>query len=201
MMQLILSPTSPYARKVYVFLREKGLDCERVIDLPNTPESQVASYNPLGKVPILRLDDGTCLYDSRVMIQYLEAAHPQPALLPTQPLQRALALRWEALADGMIDAAVAVVLESRREQGKQDAAWMERQTGKIQRALAVAEQGLISREWCMEVYGLADIALVCALAYLDLRLSTQFPWRQTGPNLQRVYQRLHERPAFIDSQP
>ena len=108
-MQLIMSPTSPYARKALIVLREKMLPCEVVMDPPWNAGSGVPQMNPLGKIPVLRLDDGTVLYDSSVIVQYAELICPQPAVLPAEPLQRVQALRWEALADGMIDAAVALV--------------------------------------------------------------------------------------------
>lgn len=199
-MQLIMSPTSPYARKVRIALREKDLPFEPVVDIPWNDDTHVPDFNPLGKIPVLRLDDGSMLYDSRVIVQYLEQIRPAPALLPADAAARIAVLRWEALADGLVDAAVAVFLERKRPAAMQDNAWIARQQGKIARALAAMERDLAGRRWCVEDgFSLADIAVGCALGYLDLRLPQ--PWREAHPALAALCARLDERPAFAETVP
>lgn len=196
-MQLIMSPTSPYARKVRVVLLEKSLPFESVVDIPWNPDTQVPDFNPLGKVPVLHLQDGTVLYDSRVIVQFLEQQHPQPALLP-QGMARIRALRIEALADGIIDAAVAIFLERKRTPAMQDAAWIARQEHKVGRGLLAAESELSLHGWCVDGgFGLADIALGCALGYIDLRLGLS--WREAHPRVANLLERLNQRPAFAET--
>ncbi|MEK8090243.1 glutathione S-transferase N-terminal domain-containing protein [Thermithiobacillus plumbiphilus] len=198
-MQLIMSLTSPYARKVRVVLLEKALPFEGVVDIPWNPDTQVPDFNPLGKVPVLHLQDGTMLYDSRVIVQFLEQYHPEPALLP-QGMSRVHALRVEALADGIIDASVAIFLERKRPPAMQDAAWINRQAQKIERGLLAAEGELAMHAWCVDgCFGLADIALGCMLEYLDLRLD--LPWRDQHPRLANLLERLNQRPAFAETAP
>src|SRR5262249_60740692 len=117
-MKLIASLTSPYARKVRIALAEKKIEYELVEAAPFAPDTAVPSYNPLGKVPVLVLDDGTNLFDSRVIVEYLDTVSPVSRLIPEPSRQRIAVKRWEALADGICDAAVAGVVEGRRP-GKQ----------------------------------------------------------------------------------
>ncbi len=200
-MKLIASLTSPYARKVRVVLAEKHIDCDLQIDIPWNEETQVPDYNPLGKIPVLLLDDGTAVYDSRVIAEYLEHASPVHNVLPKDARSRISARRWEALADGICDAAATIFLEKKRPSAQQSPEWIARQQLKIDRGLAAAARDLGERAWCVaDSYSLADIALGCALGYLDLRFSS-INWRDTYPNLAGLMQRLNERPAFVDTSP
>jgi glutathione S-transferase len=200
-MRLIGSPTSPYTRKVRIVLAEKRIECEFVIDNPFADETRVGDFNPLGKVPVLIIDDGSPIFDSRVIVEHLDGMSPVGRLIPEPSRQRVLVRRWEALVDGMLDAAVSVVLERRRTKGKQSAAWIDRQLDKVRRGLAHADQALGDRAWCWnEGFSLADIALGCALGYLDLRFP-ELDWRAGGANLARHAEKLNRRPSFEASAP
>src|SRR5450755_3031320 len=135
-MKLYTAVTSPYARKVRVVLTEKKIECEYVDDNPWVAETAVPQFNPLGKIPVLVLDDGTALYDSRVIVEYLDTVSPVSRLIPEPSRQRIAVKRWEALADGICDAAVAIVRETKRPSRQQDAASLTRQRQKIDRGLA-----------------------------------------------------------------
>ncbi len=200
-MKLIASPTSPYVRKVRIALAEKKIDCELVNDSPWGATTGVTAHNPLGKVPVLLLDDGTSLYDSRVIVEYLDTVSPVSRLIPEPSRQRIAVKRWEALADGICDAAVAIVLESRRPHGQQSQEWIERQRAKIERGVKELANELDDKPWCNgEAYTLADIAAGCALAYLDLR-HPGIGWRSEYPNLQKLADKLSKRQSFQDSAP
>ncbi len=129
-MKLIAAPASPYSRKVRIVLAEKRIDYEMIVDSPLDPATRVPEFNPLGKIPVLVLDDDTTLFDSRVIVEYLDNASPVGRLIPDDTRQRIQVRRWEALADGCTDAAIAVVMEKRRPAGQQSAEWIARQAGK-----------------------------------------------------------------------
>ena len=200
-MRLIASLTSPYARKVRVTLAEKKIECELVKDNPWAPDTQTAGVNPLGKVPVLVLDDGTTVFDSRVIVEYLDGISPVGRLLPEASRRRVLIKRWEALADGVLDAGVAVFLERKRPGVRQDAAWIERQLGKVSAGLAAMSEDLGERAWCGgDAFGLADIAVGCTLFWLDFRHPT-IDWRTQHPNLARLADKLATRQSFRDTVP
>lgn len=200
-MKLIASLSSPYARKVRIVLAEKKIDCPVEVDIPWNADSRVADYNPLGKVPVLELDDGMPLYDSRVIVEYLDNVSPVSRLLPEGNRQLILTRRWEALADGIIDAAAAIVIEQRRPAAQQSADWIARQRSKIDRGLAALSQDLGERAWCHgDAYSLADIAVGCCLGYLDFRFPA-IDWHQQYPNLDALQQKLEARPSFVDTRP
>ncbi len=200
-MKLIASLTSPYARKVRVVIAEKHIECELQIDVPWDADTHVPDYNPLGKIPVLVLDDGTALYDSRVIVEYLDFASPVHNLLPKDARGRIAAKRWEALADGVTDAAATLHLEKKRPDAQQSPSWIERQEQKITRGLAAVAKDLGENAWCMaDNYSLADIAVGCMLGYLDLRFAAM-PWRETHPNLARLATRLNERTSFKATMP
>jgi len=199
--KLIASLTSPYARKVRIALAEKKIDCELVNDSPWEATTGVTAHNPLGKVPVLLLDDGTSLYDSRVIVEYLDTVSPVSRLIPEPSRQRIAVKRWEALADGICDAAAAIVLERRRPAIQQSTEWIDRQRGKIERSVKELASELDDKPWCNgEAYTLADIAAGCALAYLDLR-HPDVGWRSGYPNLLKLADKLAKRPSFQDSAP
>jgi glutathione S-transferase len=167
-MKLWTSSTSPYARKVRIVLREKRIACEE--QSPVQIGLDLSQKNPLAKVPTLELDDGTMLFDSVVIVEYLEALQPSPRLIPELPRERALGRRWEALAEGIADAVVLAMLEGRRTPERRDPAVVERQHGKVRAALSqietflAAHAGLFSDE-----FSLADAAVLSALGYVELR--------------------------------
>lgn len=200
-MKLIGTPTSPYTRKARIVLAEKRIEYEFAIDSPNDAGTRVASFNPLGKVPVLIIDDDTTVFDSRVIVEYLDNASPVTKLIPEDTRHRIQVRRWEALADGCTDATVAVVTEKRRPANLQSADWMAHQQGKIDRALNVMSDELGARNWCTgEFFNLSDIAVGCCLGFLDLRLP-QLNWRKTYPNLARLSDKLAQRASFKDTAP
>lgn len=199
-MKLVASLTSPYARKARVMLAEKGIAFELVQENAWNADTTVPRYNPLNKVPVLVLDDGTCLYDSRVIVAFLDGL-AAPELVPVAGLERALAGRAEALADGITDAAVAIVLERRRDASRQDTAWVERQWAKIEAGTAALAAELGDRPWLRgPAMTHADLAAGCALLYLEFRLP-DFRWRERFPNLDAYTSRLAGRPSFASTRP
>jgi len=200
-MKLIASLTSPYARKVRIVLAEKKIECDLVEESPWSAETSVQQYNPLGKVPVLVLDDGSPLFDSRVIVQYLDTVSPVSRLIPEAGRQRIAVKRWEALADGICDAASAIVIERRRPAKQQSREWIDRQGGKVELALKELASDLGERGWCNgEAYSLADIATGCALGYLDLR-HPDVDWRSAYPNLVKLAEKLAKRPSFAETLP
>jgi len=200
-MKLIAALASPYSRKVRIVLAEKKIEYEFIIENPGDPATRVPEYNPLGKIPVLILDDNTTLFDSRVIVEYLDHASPVGRLIPDDTRARIQTRRWEALADGCTDAANAVVVEKRRAAEKQSAEWIARQQGKIDRALKAMSEDLGNRNWCSgDHYSLADIAVGCALGYLDMRLP-DIQWRRDYQNLEKLAEKLNKRPSFVDSAP
>ena len=200
-MKLLATPTSPYARKVRVVLAEKKIEYVLVEESPGAPGNTVSAFNPLGKIPVLVLDDGYAVYDSRVIVEYLDAVSPVTRLIPEPSRQRVAVRRWEALADGICDAASAIAREQRRTARQQNREWIERQAGKIALGVAELARELGERPWCSgETYSLADIATGCALGYLDLR-QPDLTWRIDYPNLARLADKLAKRPSFAETSP
>jgi glutathione S-transferase len=200
-LKLLYAPTSPYARKVRIALAEKKIECQFVEASPWTPDTVVPQFNPLGKIPVLMLDDDTPLYDSRVIVEYLDNVSPVSRLIPEPARQRIVVRRWEALADGMCDAAVAIVLERKRPAKQQSPEFVERQQAKIVAGLAEMARELGDKGWCNgEAYSLADIATGVMLGYLDLR-HPEVDWRGEYPNLARHAEKLGRRASFADTVP
>lgn len=200
-MKLYTSPTSPYARKVRVVLTEKKIECEFVDQDSWSADTMIPQFNPLGKIPVLVLDDGTELYDSRVIVEYLDTVSPVSRLIPEPSRQRIAVRRWEALADGICDAAIIVVREQKRPARQQSKEWIERHIQQIHRGVQDMAKELDDRAWCSgEQYSLADIATGCALAYLDLR-HPAVDWRTAFPNLVRLADKLAKRPSFAETAP
>lgn len=200
-MKLLTSPTSPYARKVRIVLLEKKIDCPLQEDSPWDATSEVPEHNPLGKVPVLVLDDGSSLFDSRVIVEYLDNISPVSKLLPQENRSLIATRRWEALADGICDAAVAAVMEKRRPIAQQSEQFIARQKEKIERGLAAMSVDLDERLWCNgETYSLADISVGTCLGYLDFRYP-EIEWKERYPNLEALQQKLEMRPSFIETQP
>jgi glutathione S-transferase len=200
-MKLIGTPTSPYTRKARVVLAEKRIDYEFVIDVPYDAQTRVPALNPLGKVPVLVLDDETTIFDSRVIVEYLDHASPVARLIPEDTRHRIQVRRWEALADGCTDATVAIAVERRRPEAMQSRDYIARQQMKVDRALQAMSDELASKSWCSgEFFNLSDIATGCCLGFLDLRLP-DLPWRKTYPNLARFAEKLAQRPSLRDTVP
>jgi glutathione S-transferase len=201
-MKLIGSLTSPFVRKVRIVATEKRIDYDFEVDVPWLPETKVPQFNPLGKVPVWVLDDGKTLFDSRVIAEYLDSTSPVGHLIPKDARSRIAVKRWEALADGCIDAAALVFVERKRPTGQQGQEWIDRQLGKVWAAVNAMNNELGKHEWCVgEFLSLADIAVGCALGYLDFRFKDEIDWRPKHANLAELYDRLMLRPAFKETAP
>jgi glutathione S-transferase len=199
-MKLVGSLTSPFVRKVRIVLSEKRIVYDFDVDIPWESDTRVAEYNPLGKVPILIMGDGTTLYDSRVIVDYLDSANPVSRLMPEFNRERSMVKRWEALADGISDAATTIFWERKRPESLQSTEWISRQQKKAMLGLEVAARDLGDKKWCEgNVYTLADIALGCTLGYLSFRFP-EMKWRMF-PNLVRLVDALEEKPSFIETAP
>src|SRR5204863_9658488 len=147
-MKLLASLASPYTRKVRIVLAEKKIECELELVDVNPAENPVNAHNPLGKVPALVLDDGSALYDSRVIVEFLDARSPINRLIPDETRERVAVRRWEALADGVLDAGLLVRYESLRDKKERSKAWTDKQVARMHRAVAAIAKDLDSRSWC-----------------------------------------------------
>jgi glutathione S-transferase len=185
-LRLIGSLTSPYVRKVRIVMAEKRIDCQLELEDVWSADSTIQQANPLGKVPCLIMEDGGAVFDSRVIVEYLDTMTPIAKLIPANGRERVEVRTWEALADGILDAAILVRLEqTQRLPGQQSAKWIDRQMGKVHAGVAAMASGLADG---------------CALGYLDFRFP-QIDWRGAHPNLERLYDKLAARPSFADTKP
>lgn len=200
-MKLFASLTSPYARKIRVALAEKGLPFELVVDSPWESNTRIPEINPLGKVPALITDDGECFYDSPVIASLIETFNAEPRLIPADPLEAVRVRQLEALADGIADAIVTIVIESRRPEAQRSAAVVERQTQKMLRGLDRLEQLATGHSWLHgNLMSLGDIATAVMLAFLELRLP-HIDWREGRPALTALAERMFARQSFRDTIP
>ena len=202
-MKLIGSHTSPYVRKVRIVMAEKKLDYQ------HEPEDvwandRVDKSNPLGKVPCLVLSGGEAIFDSRVIVEYLDTRSPVSRLIPEGSRERIEVRTWEALADGILDAAILARLEQTwpgRTAEQRSQAWVDRQLHKVNVSVAAISTGLADKPWCSGIHlSLADIAVGCALGYLDFRFP-QIDWRARHPNLAKLADKLAARQSFIETLP
>jgi glutathione S-transferase len=200
-MKLIGSLTSPYVRKARVVLAEKKIEYDFELDSPWNADSGVPNLNPLGKIPVLVLDDETVLFDSRVIVEYLDNVTPNNKLMPVPNRERILVKRWEALADGICDAAATAFLEAKRPAKQQDKTWIERQRSKIAASLEFMAEELGDNAHCMGThFSLADAAVGSALGYLVFRFA-DINWQEAHPNLAKLYDKLMQRPSFAETVP
>ncbi|WAW11015.1 glutathione S-transferase N-terminal domain-containing protein [Oxalobacter vibrioformis] len=201
-MKLIGTTTSPYVRKVRVVLNEKKIDYVFLLEDLSASDSTLSEFNPLGKVPCLVMEDGKILYDSSVIVEYLDTITPVGKLFPPGGRARADVKCWEALADGVMDAAVLARLEeTKRPKEQQSAAWVQHQLGKVHSGLKAMSQQLGEKNWCHDnTYSLADIAVGCALGWLSFRFD-QIDWQSDYENLVRLFERLSERASFQETIP
>lgn len=200
-MKLIGSPTSPFARKVRIVLAEKKIEYEFVIDSPWAEGTKVPTLNPLGKVPVLLLDDNTPLFDSRVIVEYIDNVTPNNKLFPAPNRERTEVKRWEALADGICEAAATAFMEAKRPKGQKSADWIARQNDKITRGLEFMAEELGEQPFCMGThFSMADIAVGTSLGYLSFRFP-ELNWQESHPNLDKLLTKLMQRPSFADTVP
>ncbi|MFM9879367.1 MAG: glutathione S-transferase family protein [Burkholderiaceae bacterium] len=203
-MKLLGSTASPYVRKVRIVMAEKKLDYQLVLENVWAAGTVINEANPLGKVPCLIMEGGEALFDSRVIVEYLDTLSPVGKLIPGVGRERAEVKTWEALADGLLDAAILARLEATwdgRTKGQRSQAWIERQMGKIDQVLAAMARGLGEKPFCAGIHlSLADVAVGCALGYLDFRFP-QIAWRDSHANLAKLMEKLQQRQSFVDTQP
>ncbi len=202
-MKLIGSLTSPYVRKVRVVMAEKKLDCQ--LDLEDVwGNDNIVKSNPLGKVPCLVLDGGEAVFDSRVIVEYLDTLSPVGKLIPPSGRERTEVRTWEALADGLLDAAILARLEATwngRSAEQRSQAWIDRQMRSVHNALKAMSLGLGDKPFCAGNHlSLADVAVGVALGYLDFRFA-HIDWRGAHPNLHKLYDKLAVRQSFVDTAP
>ena len=203
-MKLLGSTSSPYVRKVRIVMAEKKLEYDFSVEDVWAKGSGIAEFNPLGKVPCLITEGGEALFDSRVIVEYLDTLSPVGKLIAAVGRERAEIKTWEALADGVLDAAISARLEAHwegRSAAQRSQAWIEHQLQKVRVALQAISKGLGDRAFCSGIHlSLADIAVGCALGYLDFRFA-HIDWRTAHPNLDKLYARLSERQSFKDTTP
>jgi glutathione S-transferase len=201
-MKLIGSLASPFVRKVRVVLAEKKLDCDLILENVWAPETTIQESNPLGKVPCLVMEDGSFMFDSRVIVEYLDTLTPVGKLIPANGRGRAEIKCWEALADGVLDAAILIRLErTQRPAELQSEAWIARQMDKVNAGLKAMASGLGEAPFCSGNHlTLADISVVCALGWLSFRFP-EIDWRGEYPNLLKLFDKMSERASFKDSLP
>ena len=203
-MKLIGAITSPYVRKVRIVMAEKKLDYQFVQEDVWSADTLISASNPLGKVPCLIMEGAEAVFDSRVIVEYLDTLSPVGKLIPTSGRERAEVKTWEALADGILDAAILARLEATwagREDGQRSQAWIDRQMGKITVSLQAMSRGLGDKAFCSGVhFSLSDVAVGCALGYLDFRFPA-INWRADHPNLDKLQAKLALRQSFADTLP
>jgi len=202
-LRLIGSLSSPYVRKVRIVMAEKRIECQLELEDVWSAGTTIGNSNPLGKVPCLIMEDGGAVFDSRVIVEYLDTISPVSRLIPSEGRQRVEVRTWEALADGVLDAAIAARLEAnwapRGEARSQ--AWIDRNMSRVTASLKAMSRGLGEKPWCTGLHmSLADIAVGCALFYLDFRFS-HIDWRGDHTNLARLADKLAARKSFVDTVP
>jgi glutathione S-transferase len=204
LMKLLGSTSSPYVRKVRVVMAEKKLDYALILEDVWAADTTIAEANPLGKVPCLVMEGAEALFDSRVIVEYLDTLSPVGKLIPPVGRERAEIKTWEALADGLMDAAILARLEATwggRTKAQRSQAWIDRQMLKIQGVLQAMGRGLADKPFCAGIHlTLADVAVGCALGYLDFRFP-QIDWRADHANLAKLFEKLMQRPSFADTVP
>lgn len=201
-MKLLYSVPSPFARKVLVLAHETGvIDQINTVDCaltPIAPDAKVVKENPVGKIPTLLLEDGTSLFDSRVICEYLDGLHEGPKMFPTEGITRWKTLTLQALADGILDAAILVRYETfLRPESYRWPEWIEGQMLKVYRSLDQLESDVGSLK---DSINMGKIGVGCALGYLDFRFSNE-NWRARCPKLAGWYSEFEARPSMQATQP
>ena len=204
MLKLIGATTSPYVRKVRIVMAEKKLDYAFVQENVWAADTTISHANPLGKVPCLIMEAGEALFDSRVIVEYLDILSPVGRLIPASGRERAEVKTWEALADGLLDASILARLEATwagRTDEQRSQVWIDRQLGKVHDSLKAMSTGLGDKPFCSGIHlTLSDIAVGSALGYLDFRFP-EINWRDAHPNLAKLQEKLMQKQSFIDTIP
>jgi glutathione S-transferase len=189
-MKLIGSSASPYVRKVRIVMAEKKLDYRFIEENVWADDTTIATSNPLGKVPCLVMEGGEAVFDSRVIVEYLDTLSPVGRLIPTQGRERAEVKTWELEA----------TWKDRRD-GERSQAWIDRQLGKVDAGIKAMAQGLAEKPYCSGIHlSLSDVAVGCALGWIEFRFP-EIAWRAEHPNLGRLLDKLMQRPSFAETQP
>lgn len=203
-MKLIGSIASPYVRKVRIVMAEKKLDYQFITEDVWAATTHITESNPLGKVPCLVMEGGEAVFDSRVIVEYLDTLSPVGKLIPTQGRERAEVKTWEALGDGLADAGLLARMESiwpLRTEEQRSQAWIDRQLGKVNAAIKAIARGLGDKPYCSGIHlSLSDISVGCALGWLEFRYP-QIAWRGEYPNVAKLMDKLNQRQSFIDTAP
>ncbi len=201
-MKLIGSLASPYVRKVRVVMLEKRIEYDFALENVWAADTTIQESNPLGKVPCLVMEDGGAMFDSRVIVEYLDTLTPVGKLIPPNGRERAEVKCWEALADGVCDAAMLLRLEhTLRPAEQRTQSWIDRQTAKVNAGLKAMSVGLKDTAFCAgNQYTLADVAVGCTLDWLTFRFP-EISWRAEYPNLEKLMEKLAERPSFKETLP
>ena len=200
-MKLYASPGSSFARKIRVMLIEKNVSHEvRMLNLWEPNDLQ--TINPIGKVPALKLDDGRVLINSPLIADYVDGKYPTPRFIPADPDGRLEVRRWEAVADGMMEAVGATLYETRfHDEATRSEPWLARQRGKIDAGLAALDGLLGKRPWLVgDSMTLADLAISCHLGFIALRVSHLFP-QDRYPNLARLWKTMEGRESMKKTTP
>ena len=204
MLKLIGATTSPYVRKVRIVMAEKKLEYTFVEENVWAVDTTITHSNPLGKVPCLILDAGEALFDSRVIVEYLDILSPVGKMIPASGRERAEVKTWEALADGLLDASILARLEATwagRTEEQRSLKWIDRQLAKVGDSLKAMSVGLGDKPFCSGIHmSLADIAVGSALGYLDFRFP-EIQWRVNYPNLAKLQEKLMQKQSFMDTIP
>ncbi|MFM9968483.1 MAG: glutathione S-transferase N-terminal domain-containing protein [Burkholderiales bacterium] len=200
-MKLIGNDASPFARKVRIVLAEKKIEYEYETNDPWGDKSAIWGKNPLAQVPVLLLEDDTPIFDSRVIVEFLDNASPRGKLIPSDNRERIEVRRWEALADGVLDAGVLVRRERARPDAQRSDEWIERQMKKVDIGIKTMAHDLAENAWCAgNGFTLADIAVGVCLGWLTFRFP-EIKWRESQPGLAKLMTKLEERQSFADTVP
>lgn len=198
-MKLYGSPASPYVRKARVLIHEKKLKCDFVPEDPWPDDSKIPTRNPLGKVPALEIEPNNYLFESPLVVHYLDHVDGK-SLTPKDPAGYWQAQWWQALAQGILDAAVARVLETRRPPDKQMPEKMAREEARIHRAVRVGETRFRGGTHLVgNTLTIADLMLAVALQYVDFRYPHD--WRSDAPKLAEWHKGIVARKSFRDTLP
>ena len=201
MLKLISATPSPYARKVRIALAEKGIPFELQTEVPWHAATATPQFNPLEKLPVLILEDGSAVYESHYILEWIEAKYPDPPLLPADIDDRLLARRFEVLCDGTCDAFVLMFFEQMREPSRQSPEWIARQRRKVEGGLRETARLIGDRTYAVgDSFTLGDIAAGTLVGYLSVRYPA-LPWRDLYPGLAAYSDRIETRPSFRDTVP
>lgn len=201
MYRVISATPSPYARKVRVTLAEKGIPFELLTEVPWNSDTATPRHNPLEKLPVLIVDEATSVYESRYILEWIEAKHPEPALMPRHVDDVLAVKRLEVLGDGVCDACVLIFWERARAPERRSPEWSARQARKVAGGLREMSRLLGDRDrFVGDTLTYADIAVGCTVRFLDVRFPEN-DWRTRHPNLAAFSDRIEERPSFAATVP